>query len=65
MHLGCARSARCRPCRRRLGVAAMISIGKVRSADYYLGAVERNDASGYYADVDGDSHHVEDLVVAG
>jgi len=30
----------------------MISIGKVRSADYYLGEVERDDAFGYYASVE-------------
>ncbi len=29
---------------------SVISIGKVRSADYYLGEVERDDAFGYYSD---------------
>jgi len=30
----------------------VISIGKVRSADYYLGEVERDDAFGYYSDIE-------------
>jgi len=34
----------------------MISIGKVRSADYYLGEVERDDAFGYYASTDRAGH---------
>jgi len=33
-------------------VAVVISIGKVRSADYYLGEVERDDAFGYYSDIE-------------
>jgi len=51
MHLGCCQSRCCEP-GRRLGVVVVISIGKVRSADYYLGEVERDDAFGYYSNTE-------------
>ena len=43
MHQGCAASSGC---------GSVISIGKVRSADYYLAEVGRDDASGCYVDTE-------------